>query len=125
MNLEIPEHIVLADGTTAHVKAVKGTVIDGRLGDLVYTIEKENGAWADVAGDELLPPTGSAAVVGELIADSSTVLAHGTLKAEDAVANASMVSEGGHLDVPMANRIEPVHDARHRADESVGAAIAS
>jgi hypothetical protein len=43
VNLEIPERVILTDGTKAQVKAVKSTVIDGRLADVVYTIEKHNG----------------------------------------------------------------------------------
>jgi hypothetical protein len=100
VNLEIPERVILADGTTAQVKAVKAAVIDGGLGEVVFTIEKHNGAWADVTGEELRPAAGSAAAAVELLDESSAVLGHGTLRAEDAVANASMVSEGGHVDAP-------------------------
>jgi hypothetical protein len=59
---------------------------------------------------------------GELLVESSTVLVPKTLKTEDATANASMVSEGGHLDVPMAASNEAMNDANRTADEAVGAA---
>jgi hypothetical protein len=48
--LEVPEVVTLADGTTAAVKGVAASVVDGRLERVVYTVEKANGGWADVAG---------------------------------------------------------------------------
>ncbi len=50
MILEVPEVVTLADGTTAAVKGVAASVVDGRLERVVYTVEKPNGGWADVAG---------------------------------------------------------------------------
>jgi len=47
--LEVPEVVILADGATAAVKAVAASVVDGRLERVVYTVEKDNGGWADVA----------------------------------------------------------------------------
>jgi len=47
--LEVPEVVILADGATAAVKAVAASVVDGRLERVVYTVEKDNGDWADVA----------------------------------------------------------------------------
>ena len=52
MILEVPERVILADGTTAAVKGVAASVVDGRLERVIYTVEKENGGWADVAGTE-------------------------------------------------------------------------
>ena len=49
MILEVPEVVILADGTTAAVKGVAASVVDGRLERVVYTVEKDNGGWADVA----------------------------------------------------------------------------
>ena len=48
MILEVPEVVILADGATAAVKAVAASVVDGRLERVVYTVEKDNGGWADV-----------------------------------------------------------------------------
>jgi hypothetical protein len=53
LNLEIPKLVTLADGTTAQVKAVAVTVIDGQLGEVVYTVERQDGAWAEVTGSDL------------------------------------------------------------------------
>ena len=53
MQLDIPQSVVLADGTTALVKAVAAQVTDGALHQIVYTVEKENGAWAEVSSQEL------------------------------------------------------------------------
>jgi hypothetical protein len=50
--LEVPEQVILADGTTAAVKGVAASVVDGRLERVTYTVEKENGGWADVAETE-------------------------------------------------------------------------
>ena len=49
MILEVPEQVILADGTTAAVKGVAASVVDGRLERVIYTVEKDNGGWADVA----------------------------------------------------------------------------
>jgi hypothetical protein len=53
LQLDIPQSLVLADGTTALVKAVAAQVTDGALHQIVYTVEKENGAWAEVSCEEL------------------------------------------------------------------------
>lgn len=53
MKLEIPQSIVLPDGTSALVRGVRANVSDGRLDQIVYTVEKESGAWLDVAGEEV------------------------------------------------------------------------
>ena len=53
MNLEIPHSVVLPDGTTAQVKGVAAKVIDGQLAQIVYTVEKDSGAWADVLSEEV------------------------------------------------------------------------
>ena len=46
--LEVP----LPDGSTAAVKGVAASVVDGRLERVIYTVEKQKGGWADVAGAE-------------------------------------------------------------------------
>jgi hypothetical protein len=53
LTLDVPEVVTLADGTTARVKAVAASVIDGQLSQVVYTVEKETGAWAEVAREEV------------------------------------------------------------------------
>ena len=53
MKLEVPNSVILADGTTAEVKGVTATVIDGQLSRTVYTVEKQSGAWMDVASEEV------------------------------------------------------------------------
>jgi len=50
--LEVPEQVILADGTTAAVKGVAASVVDGRLERVIYTVEKDNGGWADVSAAE-------------------------------------------------------------------------
>ena len=50
MTLEVPEVVTLADGRTAVVKGVAASVLEGRLERVTYTVEKQNGGWADVAG---------------------------------------------------------------------------
>ena len=56
MKLEVPQSIVLPDGTSALVRGVTAKVIDGRLDQIVYTVERESGAWLDVAGEEVKDP---------------------------------------------------------------------
>ena len=56
MTLDVPKSVTLADGTTAQVKAVAAAVVDGRLTQVVYTLEKANGAWAEVASEDLASP---------------------------------------------------------------------
>ena len=51
LKLEIPQSIVLPDGTSALVRGVTAKVIDGHLDQIVYTVEKESGAWLEVAGE--------------------------------------------------------------------------
>ena len=53
MQLDIPQSLVMPDGTTALVKAVTAQVIDGALHQIVYTVERENGAWAEVSSQEV------------------------------------------------------------------------
>ena len=55
MTLEIPDHLTLPDGTTARVRTVTATVTDGHVDQVVYTVEKHGGAWAEVIGSELRP----------------------------------------------------------------------
>ena len=55
LNVEIPNLVTLTDGTTAQVKAVAVTVVDGHLGEVVYTVEKQNGAWAEVTARDVRP----------------------------------------------------------------------
>jgi hypothetical protein len=56
LTLEIPQSVVLLDGTTAVVRGVAAQVIDGTLQQIVYTVEKQSGAWTDVAGGEVHTP---------------------------------------------------------------------
>jgi hypothetical protein len=51
--LEIPELVILIDGTTAEVKAVAANVVAGQFDQVVYTVEKTSGAWSDVAKAEV------------------------------------------------------------------------
>jgi hypothetical protein len=51
LTLEIPEQLTLPDGTTARVRTVTATVTDGHIDQVVYTVEKESGAWLDVTAD--------------------------------------------------------------------------
>jgi hypothetical protein len=53
LKLEIPQSVVLPDGTTALVRGVAANAIDGRLDQIVYTIEKDTGAWTDVASEDV------------------------------------------------------------------------
>ena len=55
MILEVPERVILADGTSAAVKGVAASVVDGRLERVIYTVEKANGGWADVDGTDGRP----------------------------------------------------------------------
>ena len=59
--LEVPKLVVLGDGTTVQVKGVAARVIDGRVEQVIYTIEKSSGAWADVAGPDVRPAPDDAA----------------------------------------------------------------
>ena len=53
LTLEVPQSLTLADGTTALVRAVAARVVDGRLDQIVYTVEKESGAWEEVTAEAL------------------------------------------------------------------------
>jgi len=55
VKLEVPESVVLPDGTPAAVRGVCAKVVGGRLEQIVYTVEKESGAWTEVSGDETEP----------------------------------------------------------------------
>ena len=55
MKLEVPHAVILPDGTTAEVKGVAAKVIDGQLAQIVYTVEKETGAWTEIATEEIHP----------------------------------------------------------------------
>jgi hypothetical protein len=67
LTLEIPHFVVLADGTTAHVKAVAANIVDGQLAQIVYTVEKESGAWAEHA----VAKTGYSALTDNRVIDTS------------------------------------------------------
>lgn len=60
MTLEIPDHLTLPDGTSARVRTVTATVTDGHVDQVVYTVEKDSGAWLDVTADAM--PTLAAAL---------------------------------------------------------------
>lgn len=60
MNLEVPQNVVLPDGTTAVVRGVCAKVVNGRLDEIVYTVEKESGAWTDVASADVKTQSASA-----------------------------------------------------------------
>ena len=51
LTLEIPNELILPDGTTARVRTVTATVTDGHVDQVVYTVEKASGAWLDVIAD--------------------------------------------------------------------------
>ena len=53
MKLEVPDSLTLADGSTVEVKGIAAKVIDGKLEQIVYTVEKANGAWTDVTAEEV------------------------------------------------------------------------
>ena len=54
----------MADGTTVKVKGVAARVIDGQLDQVVYTVERSSGAWADIAASDVRPsPAVAAAAV--------------------------------------------------------------
>lgn len=66
MTIEVPERVVLSDGTTVEVKGVAARVIDRRIAQVVYTVEKSSGAWDDVAGADVRPAPDDAAVPATL-----------------------------------------------------------
>jgi hypothetical protein len=51
LTLDIPDQLILPDGTTARVRTVTATVTDGHVVQVVYTVEKDSGAWLDVTAD--------------------------------------------------------------------------
>jgi hypothetical protein len=53
MTLDIPASVVLSDGSSAQVKRVSATLINAELAEVVYTVEKVNGSWAELRGDEV------------------------------------------------------------------------
>jgi hypothetical protein len=54
VTLEIPDQLILPDGTSARVRTVTATVTDGQIHQVVYTVEKASGAWLEVAADPTL-----------------------------------------------------------------------
>ena len=54
MILEVPDSVVLPDGTAAEVKGIAAKVIDGKLEQIVYTVERASGAWMDVTSEEIV-----------------------------------------------------------------------
>ena len=52
MKLEVPHSVILPDGSVAEVKGVFAKVIEGQLAQIVYTVERESGAWMDVESEE-------------------------------------------------------------------------
>jgi hypothetical protein len=69
LNIEIPELVTLRDGTTAQVRSVTARVVDGRVGQVVYTVEKGSGAWADVSEDDVVRPERSRAEAAPALVD--------------------------------------------------------
>jgi hypothetical protein len=57
LTLEIPQSVVLPDGTTAIVRGVSAKVVDGTIDQIIYTVEKESGAWTDVASEQIRDAT--------------------------------------------------------------------
>ena len=53
VTLEIPDSVTLADGSLARVRRVCVNVLDGRLSETVYTVERESGAWTDVSREDV------------------------------------------------------------------------
>ena len=60
MTLEVPSVVTLADGTIAQVKSVTASLTEGHISQIVYTVEKASGAWAQVTGEEAHPARGCA-----------------------------------------------------------------
>jgi len=56
MTLEIPSSVQLPDGTSAVVRGIAAKVIEGRVEEVVYTVEKESGAWTEISAEELAKP---------------------------------------------------------------------
>jgi len=53
LQLDVPQSVVLPDGRTAQVREVSAQVSEGKIVHIVYTVEKENGAWTKLSGDEV------------------------------------------------------------------------
>jgi hypothetical protein len=53
LTLEVPDSVVLPDGTAAEVKGIAAKVIDGKLEQIVYTVERASGAWTDVTSEDI------------------------------------------------------------------------
>jgi hypothetical protein len=51
LHLEIPESLILPDGARAPVRGVAAKIVDGKLEQVMYTVEKPSGAWVEVAGE--------------------------------------------------------------------------
>jgi hypothetical protein len=51
--LEVPDSLVFPDGTSAQVKGIAAKVIDGKLEQIVYTVERASGAWTDITSEEV------------------------------------------------------------------------
>jgi hypothetical protein len=79
-------------------------------------------ACSNLSGNAIDTSLSAGAGAGELLVESSTVLVPNSLKLEDATANAAMVSEGGHLDVPTAVSNDIRDEATRTAVQAVGAA---
>jgi len=56
VTLEVPNSIALPGGATADVKGVTAKRVDGKLVQVVYTIEKSTGAWSEVAAVDVDQP---------------------------------------------------------------------
>jgi hypothetical protein len=53
LTLEVPDSVTLTDGSSARVVRIIANVIDAKLVDVVYTVEKDSGAWSDVSRDDV------------------------------------------------------------------------
>lgn len=98
----------------AYMPHERWTMTDHDFNDALAPLVGLNGARAGGEGADVTP----SAAFGDMPVESGDLLP-ATLKAEDASANASMVSEGGHVDAPASLRIADATDA---ADEAVAVA---
>ena len=53
MTLEVPDFVTLTDGSSVRVVRVVANVVHATLLDVVYTVEKDSGAWSDVSRDDV------------------------------------------------------------------------
>jgi hypothetical protein len=53
LTLEVPDSVTLTDGSSARVVRVIASVVDAHLVQVVYTVEKDSGAWSDVSRDDV------------------------------------------------------------------------